>query len=94
MPRSTDAAPRRWQAVPVRYSEFWDLVTVTLGRVEGRTLANELVISALGDRTAAAALEDGEDPKAVWWALCDVMDVPVDLRWGPDRPPRKGFPDR
>lgn len=78
----------------MRYSEFWDLVTVTLGRVEGRTLANELVISALGDRTAAAALEDGADPKAVWWALCDVMDVPVALRWGPDRPPRKGFPDR
>lgn len=78
----------------MRYSEFWDLVTVTFGRVEGRTLASELVISVLGDRTAVAALEDGDDPKSVWWALCDAMDVPAALRWGPDRPARKGLPGR
>lgn len=70
----------------MRYSEFWELVTVTFGAVQGRALVTELAVTALGDRTAAAALDDGEDPKAVWWALCDVMEVPEARRWGPDKP--------
>ena len=78
----------------MRYSEFWELVTATFGDVEGRTLATELVIGALEDRTAAAALDAGEDPKAVWWALCDVMEIPSALRWGPDRPTRKDLSGR
>ena len=73
----------------MRYSEFWDLVTDTFGRTQGRALVTELAITALGDRTAAAALDDGEDPKAVWWALCDVMEVPAAARWGPEKPPRR-----
>ncbi|MGW6229050.1 DUF3046 domain-containing protein, partial [Cellulosimicrobium cellulans] len=53
----------------------------------------EQVLSALGDRTAAQALEDGVEPRVVWHALCDALDVPDARRWGHDdhrqAPPRR-----
>lgn len=72
----------------MRYSEFWDLVDDVLG-AQGRTVARDVVVDALGDRTALAALDDGEDPARVWRALCDAADVPAELRWGRDRPRRR-----
>lgn len=53
------------------------------------SLARDHVIGALGDRTAAQALADGEPPRRVWVALCEDMDVPEERRFGigarPDR---------
>jgi len=72
----------------VRYSEFWELVDDVFGRL-GRTLARDQVVGALDDRTAVQALDAGEDPAAVWRALCDAMDVPTAQRWGRDRPRRR-----
>ena len=81
----TDIAPLApWQADPVRYSEFRDLLDGVFGRL-GPTLAADQVIGALDDRTANQALADGEDPAVVWRALCDAMEVPAGQRWGPDR---------
>ena len=34
------------------------------------------------------ALEDGVDPRTVWFALCRAQDVPESRWWGVDRPPR------
>ena len=77
----------------MRNREFWLLVDDVLGRVHGRALARDLVLLALGGRTAVRALDDGEEPRTVWHALCDEMDVPESQRWGssPDRqaPPRR-----
>ena len=93
MVRPSDTRPRvghdrAWQAVPVRYSEFWELVDDVFGP-QGRTLARDLVVGALEDRTAVVALEAGEDPADVWRALCDAQDVPAALRWGHPRPRRQ-----
>jgi len=66
----------------VRYSEFWDLVTDVFGAQLGRVLVADQVLDGLGDRTAAQALEAGEDPRTVWRALCDAMQVPAGDRWG------------
>jgi hypothetical protein len=74
--------------VPVRYSEFWEAVADVFGDRLGRVLVAEHVVDALGDRTAAQALDAGEDPRVVWWALCDAMEVPTARRWGPDLPSR------
>jgi hypothetical protein len=74
--------------VPVRYSEFWELVDDVFGP-EGRTLARDLVVGALDDRTAEQALAAGEDPVVVWRALCDAQAVPSELRWGRPRPRRR-----
>lgn len=77
----------------VRYREFWDLVDDVFGRAYGRTVVIDQVLSALNDRTAAQALEDGEEPRVVWHVLCDAMYVPAGQRWGTDpfrqAPPRK-----
>jgi hypothetical protein len=72
----------------VRYSEFWALVDDVFGPL-GRTLARDQVIGALDDRTAAEALEAGEDPVLVWRALCDAHQIPPERRWGSDRPRRR-----
>ncbi|EYR63352.1 hypothetical protein N866_01255 [Actinotalea ferrariae CF5-4] len=71
----------------MRYSEFRDLVDDVLGPV-GPTLVRDQVLGPLGERTAQEALDDGVEPRAVWRALCDAMDVPEALRWGHDRPRR------
>jgi hypothetical protein len=65
-------------------SEFWDLVETEFGRVQGRTLTRDHVIGVLGHRTAEQSLADGQDPRRVWWALCDDFDVPSERRWGQD----------
>ena len=65
----------------MRYSEFWELVDDVLGPI-GRTLTTDQVLGALGDRTSVQALEAGEEPRTVWRALCDAMEVPERDRWG------------
>jgi hypothetical protein len=81
-----------WQAVPVRLREFWQLVDEVFGRAHGRALAHDLVLTVLDGRAAVVALEDGEEPRTVWHALCDAMEVPDALRFGANHrqaPPRR-----
>ena len=77
----------------MRYSDFWALVDEVLGRAHGRVLTAQLRLGALGDRTAEAALAENEDPRDVWHALCDELEIPDSQRWGADRrrtaPPRR-----
>lgn len=56
------------------------------GLAHGRTLVRDHVLFELGNRTAQQALDDGEEPRAVWAALCDALDVPPARRWGRDEP--------
>lgn len=77
----------------MRYREFWELVDDVLGSAQGRALVRELVIGDLDNRTAQAALDDGEEPRTVWHALCDALGIPDAARWGTDlhraAPPRR-----
>lgn len=78
----------------MRYREFWQLVDEVFGPAYGRTLVREQVLPRLDDRTPEQALEAGVDPRDVWHALCDALDVPDAQRWGQDRhrqapPPRR-----
>ncbi|WP_432534543.1 DUF3046 domain-containing protein [Kineococcus arenarius] len=73
----------------MRVSEFWTLVEDEFGSAYGRSLAHDQVLLALQDRTPLQALDAGVEPKAVWLALCDAMDVPPERRLGRDRPPRR-----
>lgn len=67
----------------MRISEFRTLTHDEFGRALGDTLVADLVLPSL-DATAAAALEDGTDPRTVWLALCEAMDVPPERRLGRD----------
>lgn len=64
----------------MRLSEFWNAVTFEFGDAYGRVLVSDLVITQLGDKTAAQALEAGTPARDVWLALCQASDVPRN-RW-------------
>lgn len=68
----------------MRISEFRALAHDEFGRPLAETLIADLVLAAL-DTTAAGALAAGEDPRTVWLALCEAMDVPAERRLGRDR---------
>jgi len=74
----------------VRISEFRTLAHEEFGRALADTLVTDLVLAPL-DMTAAQAIEAGTDPRDVWSALCEAMDVPPQRRLGRDRGrPRSG----
>lgn len=64
----------------MRLSEFWNAVTFEFGDAYGRVLVSDLVLTQLGDKTAAQALEAGTPARDVWLALCQASDVPRS-RW-------------
>lgn len=68
----------------MRRSEFDRAVRDEFGS-RGSYLVSDLVLSAIGDRTAAEALSAGERPREVWLALCAEMDVPLARRHGAGR---------
>jgi len=69
----------------VRYSDFSRLVDEVFGSAYGRVLVREQVLPRLEDRTPEQALAAGAEPRDVWHALCDALDVPDARRWGTDR---------
>lgn len=70
----------------MRHSDFWLLMDDVFGASYARTLASDQVLGALADRTAVQALADGLEPRAVWRALCDAMEIPEQRRWGSEQP--------
>jgi len=69
-------------------SDFWILVDDEFGAAQGRALVRDHVVGALGHRTAEQALAAGDDPREVWFALCDELQVPAERRWGREQPQR------
>lgn len=70
----------------MRLSEFRRALSDEFGEAYGRVLTNDLVLQALGGRTAAAALDDGVPAREVWLALCAETDVPESRRHGAGLP--------
>jgi len=68
----------------MRRSEFLRAVDAEFGS-RGGALVEDLVLRAVGGRTAAQALEAGVPPRDVWLALCAEMDVPEARRYGAGR---------
>ncbi len=68
----------------MRRSEFDRAVADEFGP-QGGSLITDLLLSALGDRTAAQALDAGVPPREVWLALCAETDVPPERRYGVGR---------
>jgi hypothetical protein len=66
----------------VRLSEFWIAVADEFGDSYGRILAHDLVLEAVGGRTAEQAIAAGVATREIWLALCEVQDVPPARRYG------------
>ncbi len=62
----------------MRLTEFNERVTVRFGAAYGASVLVDHVLSALGGRTAAEAIEAGVEPREVWRALCADFEVPRD----------------
>lgn len=64
----------------MRLSEFRAAILAEFGDAYGRSLERDLVLGALGDRTAAEALAAGVPAREVWLALAAEAGVPRE-RW-------------
>ncbi|KNC19183.1 histidine kinase [Arthrobacter sp. RIT-PI-e] len=72
----------------MRRSDFWRLMDDEFGERYSRSLARDLVMDRLGNRTATEALDDGLEPRRVWEAVCRAQDVPTERWLGRDIEPR------
>lgn len=68
----------------MRRSEFLRAVDVEFG-ARSTSLLNDLVLGAVGSRTAVDALDAGVPPREIWLALCDEAQVPAERRYGAGR---------
>ncbi|NKE09714.1 MULTISPECIES: DUF3046 domain-containing protein [Kocuria] len=73
----------------MRLSRFYQMLEHEFGAGQGRMLVQDTVLGELGHRTPEQALNQGEDPKTVWFALCKNQDVPRERWWGPDMEPKR-----
>lgn len=64
----------------MRYTEFWARMESHLGSTYARTWSREQVLSSLGGRTVAEALDAGESPKSVWHAVWRTLGLPASER--------------
>jgi Protein of unknown function (DUF3046) len=64
----------------MRLTDFWDRMGRQFGPAYAQSVAHDQVIAELGGRTVTEALGAGEDPMAVWRAVCRAFDVPMNLR--------------
>ncbi|GAA4376766.1 DUF3046 domain-containing protein [Agromyces bauzanensis] len=79
----------------MKLSEFQVAVDEEFGAGYGSVVVNDLVLAAVGDRTAREALAAGVPARDVWLALCEATDVPAARRHGAGRrePGRRGPAD-
>jgi hypothetical protein len=64
----------------VRLTDFWERMRRCFGASYADSLARDHVLATLSGRTVEQALEDGEDAKTVWRAVCSEFEVPVGER--------------
>lgn len=62
----------------MRLTEFNERVVLRFGAAYGSSVLVDHVLTGLGGRTAAQAIEAGIAPREVWRALCADFDVPRD----------------
>jgi hypothetical protein len=63
-------------------SEFLRALADEFGDALGHTVARDVILGELGNRSANEALDAGVEPREVWSALCEAMDVPLPRRHG------------
>ncbi|MGV9714140.1 DUF3046 domain-containing protein [Gordonia sp. NPDC003424] len=64
----------------MRLTEFTELINTEFGVLSADSMLADHVLTELGGRTGAQAIEDGVDPRDVWVAICRDFDVPRE-RW-------------
>ncbi|MDM4762555.1 DUF3046 domain-containing protein [Galbitalea sp. SE-J8] len=70
----------------MRLSEFRFAMDEEFGAAHARVLEHDLVLRALGERTATEALAGGVPVRDVWLAICEAQGVAPSRRHGRGRP--------
>jgi len=74
----------------VRLSEFQLAVSDEFGVAYGTVIMRDIVLEAVGSRTAEQAIKAGVPVREIWLALCQTMDVPPERWYGVgQREPKK-----
>lgn len=63
----------------MRLTDFWERMDLTFGPAYARSWAADVFLPEIG-YTVVGALDAGIDTKAVWRAVCQVVDVPNSIR--------------
>ena len=64
----------------MRHTEFWARLEQALGGAYAHTWAKTQVMSSLGGRTPEEALASGVEPKQVWRAVREALELPASER--------------
>ena len=64
----------------MRLTDFWGRMERRFGAAYAASYAADQVLSTLGGRTVQQALDDGDDAKQVWRAVCDATAAPASER--------------
>ena len=64
----------------MRLTEFWRRMDEQFGSVYAQSVAQDYVLAGLDGRTILQALDDGEDVKVIWRAVCAAFNVPERIR--------------
>ena len=59
----------------MRLTDFWGRMERRFGAAYAASYAADQVLSTLGGRTVQQALDDGDDAKQVWRAVCESTAV-------------------
>lgn len=63
----------------MRRSDFWERLDAVLGDNYAASWSRDVVLPALGS-TVQQAFDSGIETRAVWEAVCEVIEVPSFLR--------------
>lgn len=64
----------------MRLTDFWERMEAQFGPAYADSFARDFVVTGLDGRTVHEALEAGVDPKDVWRAVIDALELPRSLR--------------
>jgi len=64
----------------MRHTEFWARMERHLGAGYAQVWADQFVMARLGGRTAREALDAGVEPKQVWRAVWEALELPASER--------------
>ena len=59
----------------MRLTEFWSRMEGAFGAAYADSYARDQVLATLGGRTVHEALNDGDDAKQVWRAVCAALNA-------------------
>jgi len=72
----------------VKLSRFHELVQDEFGPDFAAVVLSDTRLDLLADKTPAELLAAGEDPKAIWQAICRQLAVPEERWQGKNKTPR------